>query len=188
MKRLSGYVLLACLSIGVVLLPAYAELALDTPHITLATIRKQALTKSLRLTSDEDIRNLVITPSDLELAGGEARIPANQVKVTQINSPLQANQAITLDMEISKEFLATSGEFTGSLLVQYDESSQLLPVTVNVKAGAWRAWLVLLSGVGVGTGLSIYRSIGLPKDELLVRVGKLRSEMRSVLEPEAQYF
>ena len=188
MKKLGFYIVLACLSIGIALLPAYADLTVDTQQITLATIRNQALSKSLRFTTDEDISNLVITPSDLELADGRARIPASEVKVSKINTPLRANQAINLELGIAREFLSTSGEFTGSLLVQSDDSSQLLPITVKVKSRAWRAWLVLLAGVGLGTGLSVYRSIGLPKDELLVRVAKLRSEVRSVSAPEVQYF
>ncbi len=188
MKKLGFYIVLACLSIGIALLPAYADLTVDTQQITLATIRNQALSKSLRFTTDEDISNLVITPSDLELADGRARIPASEVKVSKINTPLRANQAINLELGIAREFLSTSGEFTGSLLVQSDDSSQLLPITVKVKSRAWRAWLVLLAGVGLGTGLSVYRSIGLPKDELLVRVAQLRSEVRSVSAPEVQYF
>ncbi|MEM9005495.1 MAG: hypothetical protein AAGE59_18475 [Cyanobacteria bacterium P01_F01_bin.86] len=188
MKKLGGYLLLACLSACVAILPAYAELTSDTQQITLSTIRRQPLSKSVRFTTDKVISNLVITPSDLEVDDGAARIPANEVKVPTINTPLSANQAINLDIEIAKEFLGTSGEFTGSLLVQYDDSSQLLPITVRVKAGAWRAWLVLLAGVGLGTGLSVYWAIGLPKDELLVRVGKLRTDIRAASEPESESF
>ena len=44
-------------------------------------------------------------------------------------------------------------------------------MTVQVKSPAAFPWLTLLAGAGLGTMLSLYRTVGLPKDELLVRVG-----------------
>lgn len=188
MMKLGWLLGFVCLGLWITTAPAHAELILDSQQISLATTQHASVGKSLRLTTDTDITNLVLTPSDLEREGGAARIPAAEVKVTGFTTPLVANQAIKLDIEIDGGVLKTSGAFTGTLLVQYDGSSQLIPISVQVKAEAWKAWIVVVLGVGIGTVLSIYQATGLPRDELLVRVSELRERMRSETAPQAERF
>jgi hypothetical protein len=187
--KLAWYSLIFCLGLGIISPAARSELVLDTQQVTLSTNHGQALHKSLRLTSTEAIKQpLQITPSDLELANGSARIPAQAIAVTTLNTPLSANQTKTLEIQIKGDALNKSGEFTGNLLIQYDGNSKTLPLTIRVKSHAGLPWLVLLAGAGLGTGLSLYRTVGLPKDELLVRVGKLRTQLRGETEPSAERF
>ena len=188
MMKLGWLLGFVCLGSWITTAPAYAELILDSQQISLATTQHASVGKSLRLTTDTDITNLVLTPSDLEREGGAARIPAAEVKVTGVTTPLVANQAIKLDIEIDGGVLKTSGAFTGTLLVQYDGGSQLIPISVQVKAEAWGAWIVVVLGVGIGTFLSIYQATGLPRDELLVRVSELRERMRGETAPQAERF
>lgn len=185
----------ACASLifGLILIlstaPARSELVLDTQQVTISTKRGEFVRKSVRLTATEDIAQpLQITPSDLELADGSARIPAQAITVINLDRPLSANQTETLEIELKGDTLNESGKFTGNLFIQYDGNSQTLPLTIQVKSRAWFPFLVLLAGAGLGTGLSLYRTVGLPKDELLVRMGKLRTQLRGDAEAAAERF
>ena len=169
--------------------PVRSELVLDTQQVILSTERGKSVDKTIRVTATEDIAQpLQITPSDLELANGSARVPAGVVTIANLDTSLSANQTEILEIQIEGDALYKSGEFVGNLLIQYDGNSQTLPLTVQVKSRAWLPWLVLLAGAGLGTALSLYRTVGLPKDELLVRVGKLRSQMRGDAEATAGRF
>lgn len=178
-----------CLGLGLVVAPVQAELLLDTQQITLATKRTKSVQKSLRLTATEAIEPpLQITASDLELADGSARIPAQAIAITHPEEPLAANQTQTLQIQLDGAALNASGEFTGNLLIQSEGSRQTLPIVLQVKSHAGFAWLTLLAGAGLGTALTLYRTMGLPKDELLVRVGKLRTQMQGETESAAERF
>ena len=178
-----------CSGTSLISVPAYSELILDTQQVTLSTQQKQAVRKSLRLTATEEIEQaLQVTPSDLELVDGSDRIPAQDILLTLPERPLSANQTQTLDIQINGDDLKTSGAFTGNLLIQYDDNSQILPMTVQVKSPAALPWITLLAGAGLGTMLSLYRAVGLPKDDLLVRVGKLNTQMRGETEATSQRF
>ena len=187
--KLGWFGLCLCLGITIVSVSARSELVLDAQQITLSTQRNQAVSKSLRLTSTEDLTApLQVTVSDLELADGRDRILAQAITLTPQSAPLSANQTEVLEIQLPGTALNTSGKFTGSLLLQYGESSRTLPVTVNVKAPALLPLITLLAGAGLGTMLSLYRKAGLPKDELLVRVGKLRTQMRADRDVAAERF
>jgi hypothetical protein len=169
--------------------PARSELVLDTQQITMSTKWGEPINKSVRLTTTGNIAQLLqITPSDLELANGSSRIPAQAITVTNPDTLLSANQTKTLEIQLEGDALHKSGEFKGNLLIQYDGNSQTLPLTIHVKSRARLPWIVLLAGAGLGTGLSLYRAVGLPKDELIVRVGKLRTQMRGETEVPAERF
>ena len=189
MKRVWPTTVLFGLGLIFIIAPARSELMLDSQRVTLSIKRGEPVRKSLRLTVTEDIAQpLQITPSDLELANGSSRIPADAITVTDLDTSLSANQTETLEIQMKGDAINKSGEFSGSLLIQYDGNSQILPLTIQVKSRAGLPWLVLLAGAGLGTGLSLYRTVSLPKDELLVHVGKLRAQMQSEIEANAERF
>jgi hypothetical protein len=49
---------------------------------------------------------------------------------------------------------------------------------VRIKAAPLWPWMVMIAGVLLGTGLSIYRAEGRSRDEIIVQVGRLRTQMR----------
>jgi len=92
---------------------------------------------------------------------------------------------ITISLDLADT--SASGEFTGSLYLYRQSGRQVVPLTVRVKAAPWWPWLVMLFGVGLGTWLSFYRTEGQARDEVVVQVGRLRSQMRSDPELDLDY-
>ncbi|NJM23309.1 MAG: hypothetical protein HC907_34040 [Richelia sp. SM1_7_0] len=80
-----------------------------------------------------------------------------------------------------------SGEYSGQLLVVYENGELSVPVIVRLKDHWFFPLLVLLLGVGLGIGVSAYRNDGMPRDEIIVQVGRIRTQMQA--DPElAQSF
>jgi hypothetical protein len=73
---------------------------------------------------------------------------------------------------------ASSGRFSGDLLISFHGSSQTVPMTVTVKDDWGWPLLVIVTGVGLGVVVSAYRTQGRPRDKVLVRAGQLRAQMR----------
>ena len=177
------------MAMSVVSAPAHSEWVIDTQQVTFSTQQNQPLRKSVRLTMTEATEQpLQVTPSDLELADGSDRIPAQAIIVTAPNTPLAASQTQAIEIQLQGNAIKTSGEFTGSLLIQANGNSQVLPITVQVKSPPGFPLFTLFIGAGLGTMLSLYRAVGQPKDELLVRVGKLRTQMQGETEAAAARF
>jgi hypothetical protein len=64
-------------------------------------------------------------------------------------------------------------------LVKYQGGEQVVPVTLRVKDYWPWPLLLLLAGIIISLGLSSYRGQGRPRDEVLVREGQLKAQMRS---------
>lgn len=186
--RLGQSLLLASLSTAVAVLPAIAGLELDTEQISISVTEDNAVSKSLRLTTDEDINSLSITVSDLEAEGGDARISEKGIVISSVPQSLSANETVVVDIEIPANVISISGEFTGNLLIQSDGNSQILPITLQVRQGQLWAWVALIVGAGLGVGLSLYRDYGLPKDEIVVQMVKLRTQLEAETDPASERF
>lgn len=71
-----------------------------------------------------------------------------------------------------------SGEFSGKLWLSYQDGEQVIPVTIKVKDHWFLPLLILLVGSALGISVSIYRTQGRPRDEILVRVSQVRIQMQ----------
>ncbi|MDF5739004.1 MULTISPECIES: hypothetical protein [unclassified Nostoc] len=72
-----------------------------------------------------------------------------------------------------------SGEYSGQLLVVYDNGELSTPVIMRLKDHWFFPLLVLLLGVALGIGVTSYRSDGMPRDEIVVQVGRIRTQMQA---------
>ncbi|MCG8362714.1 MAG: hypothetical protein MJA27_05180 [Pseudanabaenales cyanobacterium] len=168
--------------------PAYAEIAIVPESLTLSTKRNISISKTLRLSTDKAIQALEVVPSDLERADHAAALSAKAIQVILPKQQLTANEAIQIEITIDSSQFDGSGEFRGSLLVKYDGGQQPIPFTIQIKDPPWLPLILLISGVVLGSSLSWYRASGLRRDELVVRVGHLRTQMRGEEQPQAKRF
>ena len=168
--------------------PAYAEISIVPESLTLSTKRNTSISKTLRLSTDNPIQSLEVVPSDLDRADHAAALSAKAIQVNLSKQQLDANEAVQIEITIDSSQFDGSGEFSGSLLVKYDGGQQPVPFTIRIKDSLWLPLMLLVGGVGLGSSLSWYRASGLRRDELVVRLGHLRTQMRGEEQPQAERF
>lgn len=137
--------------------------------------------RNLLLRTNEALTNLQILSVDLNRADGAAVLPATATRPTLPADSAQPNQALTIPVQFNFSQI-NSGEYSGILLIIYANGELTIPVIVRVKDYWLLPLLVLLLGVALGVGVSAYRSEGMTRDEIVVQVGRLRTQMRSDLE------
>ena len=168
--------------------PAYAEISVVPDSLTISTKRNTSVSKTLRLSTDNEIQSIEVVPSDLDRADHAASLSANAVQVNLSKQQLNANEAIPIEVTIDSSQFPGSGEFSGSLLIRYDGGQHPVPFTVQIKDPSWLPFIILVSGVVLGSSLSGYRASGLRRDELVVRLSHLRTQMRGEEQPQSNRF
>ncbi len=146
-------------------------------QLVAAGMRGAVETRTLLLRASDLITDLQIIPLDLARAGGDAVLPAGAIQASLATDEIAAGGLLTVPVRVDLGG-APSGAFSGELLVSYHGGSLAVPLTVTIK-DPWGLPLVfLIAGVGLGMGVSAYRSRGRLRDEALVRGGQLRAQMR----------
>lgn len=179
--------LLSILTAATIILPVQAQLNVSPEAITIAGTRAEQVSTTLTFSDTEDIPVLKTAVSDLRRADGGALIPASSIRIdppdVEVPADAPAQTTIALDLDAA----SASGEFAGSLYLYRPDGRQVVPLTVRIKAAPWWPWLVMIFGVVLGTWLSFYRTEGQARDEVVVQVGRLRSQMRSDPELDPDY-
>ncbi|MDY6939399.1 MAG: hypothetical protein SWY16_17240 [Cyanobacteriota bacterium] len=134
-------------------------------------------TRNLLLESEGDLDNLQVVPLALETWGGEATFPDAAIVAGEPETKINADSILTLPVEFNFNRISSSGEYNGQLLLTSDSGQQTVPLTVQLKDAPIVPLIVLLTGVGLGVGLSTYRAQGKPRDRVLVRMGQLHAQM-----------
>jgi hypothetical protein len=137
---------------------------------------------TLSIQPSDGITNLEIIPLPLTSSDGR-NLPANAIRPTVASPQISANRVLSIPLEFDPNRLP-SGEFSGDILLTYQGGSQRIPVVIKVKDHWVLPLGILLVGVLFGIMVSAYREQGKPRDELLVRVGRLRTQMVSDSELE----
>jgi hypothetical protein len=138
----------------------------------------EAIARNLLLRSDRGITNLQIYSLDLNRLDGAAVFPAQSIRPTISQNFLQPNQPLTIPIQFDLDN-TPSGEYNGAILLSYTEGELTIPMAIRVKDHPLAPFFVLLLGVGLGIGISSYRTEGMARDEILVRVGRLRVQMQA---------
>ena len=167
----------------IVSLPAHApfaraELSVSPETITIAGNQRNRVTTTLTFSDRTGISSLQAAVSDLRRADGGAQIPANKITIDpdEITVPVDGPAQARLTLNLADA--SASGEFSGALYLYHESGRQVLPLIVRVKAAPLLPWVVMVAGVLLGTGLSIYRAEGRSRDEIIVQVGRLRTQLR----------
>ncbi|MEM7063451.1 MAG: OmpH family outer membrane protein [Cyanobacteria bacterium P01_B01_bin.77] len=176
LPKVAGFAIAAATSM---ITPAHAELLVTPEAITLAGTRNSTVSTTLTLSGETDDIKLEPAVSDLRRGDGAASIAAVDIAIepnSAVNVPADAPIQIKLTIDLAKA--SANGEFTGALYLYYEAGRQVIPLTVKVKAAPIGPWILMVVGVLLGTGLSIYRAEGRSRDEIVVQVGHLRTQMR----------
>lgn len=146
-------------------------------QITVQATREDAETRLVLLRADAPVTGLAIVPLDLVSADGKKVLPARVIQVDLPATTIAAQGLLTVPVRF---YLGNvpSGQFSGELLISYDGGSQSLPVNVAVKDLPWWALGALVGGVALGIGVSTYRAQGRPRDEILVQLGQIQTQIR----------
>ena len=142
--------------------------------------RTQPASARLILSYGEGPVTLNTLVSDLRRTDGVASIPASSITVTPAET-LQLSPGKPVMVTVTVDFAAVraSGEFMGGLYFYRGQNRQVIPISARVKTAPLLPWIVMITGVLLGTGLSLYRSQGRSRDEIVVQVGHLRNQMRA---------
>ncbi len=147
-------------------------------RLTLAGSSGDALARTLILQATAEITSVQVVVSDLHKGETAVALPAGAVTVRLPADRIEANGVLTVPLTVDLG-RAPSGEFSGDLLVLYHGGSLTIPLTVRVKAGwLWPA-VAIVVGVALSAAISVYRSRGRPRDQVIVRMGQLRAQMDS---------
>lgn len=137
--------------------------------------------RNLLVQTNEAIANLQVITLDLNRADSSAIVPTSTIRLTLSAKSVQPKQPLTFPVEFDFSKIR-SGEYSGQLLVVYDNGELSVPVIVRLKDHWLFPLLVLLLGVGLGIGVSAYRNDGMPRDEIVVQVGRIRTQMQADFE------
>lgn len=130
--------------------------------------------------------NLQIYPLDLNRSDGVAVFPATAIRSTLSQTSLPANQPLTIPFKFDFSKIP-SGEYNGAILLSYTEGELTIPLTIRVKDHPLFPLVSIVLGVGLGIGISSYRTEGMARDEILVRVGQLRVQMQGDPQLDASF-
>jgi hypothetical protein len=153
-------------------------LSVSPRQLTVAAMRDQRETRVLLIRADEPVTNLSVVPLDLNGPNGDTILPADAIVVDMPAANIPAGGLLTVPVTFNLAG-APSGQFTGELLITYGGQSLSVPLNVAVKDPPWLALAALVVGVGLGIGVSTYRAQGRPRDEVLVRLGQIRTQMKA---------
>lgn len=163
---------------------ANAQTETTIQPVKVAGMRGSVETRNLFINATKPITNPQPISLDLSRSDGQSVLPASAITVQAdlIKQP-KPNQ-LSVPVNFNLQQVPSSGEFSGNLRLSYQDGEAVVPVTVSVKDYWLLPLVILLVGTGLGIAVSAYRSQGQPKDEILVRVGRLRSQMQEERELE----
>ena len=157
---------------------AQGQVVAEPAQVTVSGMRGSLATRNIVLQTDTPINNLQLIPLDLNRSDGDSIFPAQAISVEKpsVSSTNQNLMMTLVKFDLNKVF--RSGEFSGKLWLSYQDGEQVIPVTIKVKDHWFLPLLILLGGSALGISVSIYRTQGRPRDEILVRVSQVRIQMQ----------
>ena len=157
-------------------LAAQDVLSITPAQLTLNGVRGQSLSRSLVVQSVTPLSELTLIPLELTSAEGHVLVPALADNAT-LPTDLMSNAPLSVPIRVDLAGVA-AGVYSGEILMTYTGGSRSVPVQVSVKAQPWWPVAVLVAGVALGIGVTSYRARGRPRDEVMVRLGQLRTQMK----------
>lgn len=139
---------------------------------------RELRTITLFLRSNNPVNPIKVTVYNLYRSDGAQLSSSNILTAQPASNQLVANQVFPIPVQLNSTQLA-SGEYTSKVLVQHPGGDVLIPVLIRMKDPWFLPLSVLVLGVLIGTGLSLYRDRGKPRDELLLRIWQLRKQVEN---------
>jgi len=157
-------------------LAAQDILSITPAQLTLTGVQGQSLSRSVVVQSATALSELTLIPLELTNAEGHVLVPALADSAT-LPADLPSNVPLSVPLRFDLAGVP-AGVYTGVILITYTGGSRSIPVQVSVKAQPWWPLTALVAGVALGIGVSNYRAKGRPRDEVMVRLGQLRTQMK----------
>mgnify|MGYP006266949735 CR=1 FL=1 len=193
-ENLLRYLMLALVLTPMPVLAQQTEVTISPAQIDIVGMKGSIVTRRLFVKTPQPIERVQLIPPDLNRSDGTEILPPAAVQIPgtlseQSKDQCEAStiQKIAASPEKSNEAIlpvcfdlsqASSGEFSSQLQLSYQGGQQLIPIIVKVRDFWLLPLAVLFVGTGMGIAVSAYRAQGQPRDEVLVRVGRLRGEMQ----------
>ena len=136
------------------------------------------LKRRLVLQTNQAIANLQILSLDLDRTDGTTVLQGSAINPILSTTSVEPNQPLTIPVEFNLND-AKSGEFSGVLLAIHSDGQLVIPIIVRVKDHWLGAIFLLLLGVMVSIGMSAYRTDGRNRDEIVVLVSRIRTQMKA---------
>ncbi len=157
-------------------LAAQDVLSITPAQLTLNGVQGHSLSRSVVVQSATSLSKLTLIPLELTNAEGHVLVPALADGAT-LPADLASNVPLNIPLRFDLAGVA-AGVYTGKLLITYTGGSRSVPVQVSVKSQPWWPLAALIAGVALGVGVTNYRAKGRPRDEVMVRLGQLRTQMK----------
>lgn len=157
---------------------AQAEVVINPRAITVNGTRGESITRTVTLRTNEKINNLKIVTSDLLSADNNSILPAEAIKLTSSPTQVIPQELISLPVKFNLQ-AASSGEFTGEIVLTYEAGEKTIPVIIRLKDPWPLPLIALLFGIIIGMAVSAYSSQGKLSDEVTVNLENLRIQIDS---------
>lgn len=157
---------------------AEAESIVDPNQMNVSGVRGATEVRNVYIRANATIQDLYMVPLDLKRSDGNGVLSASSMTIQQTSVKQGTSKEVSVVVGFNLAKVPRSGEYNGSLRLNYQGGAQVIPVTVRVKDQWFFPGLVLFAGTSLGIASSVYRSQGRPRDEVLVRVGQLRAQMQ----------
>jgi len=172
---------IAVLVVGLLLIFSSGLAAQDTititpAQLTLQSVQGTSVTRSIVIQSATALSDLTLIPMELISAESNVLLPTLG-EGAALPAGVPANEPLSVPLQFDLAGVQ-AGVYAGEVLVNYAEGSRAVPIHVSVKAQPWWPLAALVAGVGLGVGVSNYRAKGRPRDEVMVRLGQLRTQMK----------
>ena len=171
-------IILAIAASAIAILPTYAQLDISPESISVSGSRADQISLRLTLSDSREAATLRTAVSDLRRADGKAFFPAEKIIVAPQDIDILVDAPAQINLSANLDAAKASGEFFGSLYLYREGERRVIPIVLRVKARLLWPWTVMIVGVLLGTGLSLYRTEGRARDEIIVQTGRLRTQMR----------
>ena len=161
------------------------QLEVEPEKLTIAGTNKDKIKRTLVLTSNKPISGdrLQISFRDLYRASDEKTVFSSTAQTAKLIADRDSELEYKIPLEFDLSQSTSRGEFFGNVVLRYQQDAAgntqtiIFPITVKIRNNWFFPLLTIVLGTLLGMGLSWYRSKGRPRDEILVRVGRLRTWM-----------
>ncbi|MBL9008509.1 MAG: hypothetical protein JNJ46_29880 [Myxococcales bacterium] len=155
-----------------------ARVELEPSELLIRAESGGTIQRTLRVRTSPDVSAVAVEPSDLVIDTQPQALSLPAMRLTRSDATQGTGSLLweyPLHIDLGN---LPAGEYSGTLVFVHADGALKAPVKIQIRHRPWLPLLVLVAGILVGVGLSMYRAHGRPRDLLLMRLGFLRSYLQ----------